>query len=115
MKKAITLITVALVGASGAIAQPPVVVTGDTTPFKVVSYADLNISSKAGQARLVNRIRSAASDLCLENYKEEVKVAAARRDCFDTAYSRGLNQMHMAIAGRGGSALSTATLIVSVR
>lgn len=115
MRKAITLITVALLGGSGAIAQPPVVVTGETAPFKVVSYADLNISSKAGQNRLVNRIRSAASDLCFESSKEEVKIAAARRGCFDTAYTGGLKQMHMAIAGRSSGTFAAATLIVSKR
>ena len=61
MRKAITLITAAAFGASGVAAQPPVVVTA--APFKIVSYADLNISSKAGQTRLVHRIRAAASDL----------------------------------------------------
>jgi UrcA family protein len=113
MRKAIILITAAAFGASGVAAQPPVVVTA--SPFKVVSYADLNIASAAGQTRLVNRIRAAATDLCLENNKEEVKVAAARRDCFDTAYNGGLSQMHMAIAGRPSSALATATLVISTR
>jgi UrcA family protein len=113
MRKAITLITAAMFGAGGVAAQPPVVVTA--APFKVVSYADLNISSSAGQTRLVNRIRAAASDLCLENNREEVKVAAARRACFDTAYNGGLSQMSLAIAGRPNSALATATLVISTR
>ena len=69
MRKAITLITAAAFGASGVAAQPPVVVTA--APFKVVSYADLNISSEAGQTRLTHRIRAAASDLCLEDNREE--------------------------------------------
>ena len=113
MRKAITLITAAAFGASGVAAQPPVVITAE--PFKVVSYADLNISSQAGQTRLTHRIRAAASDLCLEDNREEVKVAAARRTCFDTAYNGGLKQMEMAIAGRPNSALATATLVISTR
>lgn len=115
MRMAITLMTAVLLGSSGAIAQPPVVVTGDTAPFKVVSYADLNISSKAGQTRLIHRIRAAATDLCLKDNKEEVKVAAARRTCFDTAYNGGLKQMDLAIAGRSNNALATATLVISAR
>jgi UrcA family protein len=113
MRKAITLITAAAFGAGGVAAQPPVVVTA--SPFKVVSYADLNISSQAGQTRLVHRIRAAADDLCLEDNREEVKVKAARRTCFDTAYNGGLAQMNMAIAGRPNSALATATLVISTR
>jgi UrcA family protein len=112
MRKAITLITAAAFGASGLAAQPAIVVA---TPFKVVSYADLNISSEAGRSRLLSRIRAAAGDLCLENNREGVKVAAARRTCFDTAYNGGVKQMEMAIAGRHNSALATATLIISAR
>jgi len=113
MRKAITLITAAMFGAGGVAAQPPVVVTA--APFKVVSFADLNLSSSAGQTRLLNRIRAAASNLCLEGNREEVKVAAARRTCFDTAYNGGLAQMNLAIAGRPSNALATATLVISTR
>ena len=114
MRKAITLITAAAFGAGGVAAQPVVVTAA---PSRVVSYADLNISSQAGQTRLLNRIRAAAGDLCLENNREEVKLAAARRTCFNTAYNGGLKQMEMAIAiaGRPNSALATATLVISTR
>ena len=112
MKKAITLITAAAFGASGVAAQPVVVTAA---PSRVVSYADLNISSQAGQTRLLNRIRAAAGDLCLEDNREEVKLAAARRTCFKTAYNGGLRPMEMAIAGRPNSALATATLVISTR
>lgn len=112
MKKAITLIAAAAFGASGVAAQPVVVTAA---PSRVVSYADLNISSQAGQTRLLNRIRAAAGDLCLEDNREEVKLAAARRTCFKTAYNGGLRQMEMAIAGRPNSALATATLVISTR
>jgi len=110
-----TLILMSAVLFSGAgMAQPPVVVTGEAAPTRNVSYDDLNIGSKAGQSRLVNRIRAAASDLCLENNKEDVKFAALRRSCYRTAVSSGIDQMNSAIASRqSGSQLAAATLIIS--
>lgn len=104
-----------LVVTGTALAQPPVVVTRDTAPSAIVSYADLNIWSEAGQEKLVNRIRAAATDICFEPNKVEVKVAVAQRACFNTALGSGLGQMHMAIAARPGSTLATSTLIVSAR
>ena len=113
MKYAMVALGSILLGAGSAVAQPPVVVTVDPGPSRVVSYADLNIWSKAGQDRLVNRIRAAATDLCIENNRAEVKVANARRSCFNTALSGGLKQMDMAIAGRNDSTFAAATLTIS--
>lgn len=116
MTKTIGLTAAMLLGATGALAQPSVVVTGEPAPFRIVSYADLNLASKPGQDRLVHRIRAAASDLCYEGNKEEVKFAAARRHCFDTALSGGLQQMDKAIAARtSGPAFAAATLTVTGR
>ena len=100
--------------AGTAFAQPPVVVTRETAPSAIVSYADLNIWSDAGQKRLVNRIRAAATDICFESNKVDVKVAVAQHACFKTALGSGLKQMHMATAARPGT-LATSTLIVSAR
>ena len=97
-----------------AIAQPPVVVTRDAAPSAVVSYADLNIWSDAGQDKLVHRIRAAATDICYESNKAEVKVAVAQRACFNTALGSGLRQMNRALAAQPGM-LATSTLIVSAR
>lgn len=112
MTKTLILMSAALF--SGAsVARPPVVVTGEPAPSAVVSYGDLNIASKAGQDRLVHRIRAAASDLCFENNREEVEFAAARRGCYRTAVSSGLDQMKQAIAAReSGASLAVATLTI---
>ena len=109
-----TLILMSAVLASGvSVAQPPVVVTGEPAPSRIVSFDDLNIGSSAGQARLVHRIRAAASDLCLESNKEEVKFAAARKSCYRAAVSSGLKQMNSAIAARqSGSTLAAASLTI---
>jgi UrcA family protein len=116
MRKTVVLLGSLLFASGSAWGQPPVVVTGDALPFQVVSYADLNIGSKAGQDRLVNRIRSAAEDLCLSSSKEQVKFEAARHHCYSTALNSGITQMNSAIANRAnGSTLATATLIISAR
>ena len=110
MKRFLISAAVTILGSASA-AQPPLVVTN--APFKVVSYGDLNLSSKAGQDRLTSRIRSAARDICLANNIEEVKVTAARHHCFNTALNDGLSQMNEAIAARAsGKTLAAATLVV---
>ena len=110
MKKVLISAAIAMLGSASA-AQPPLIVTN--APFKVVSYSDLNLSSKSGQDRLTSRIRSAARDICLANNIEEVKVTAARHHCFNTAVRGGLSQMNEAIAARAsGTTLATATLVV---
>jgi len=100
--------------ASGAIAQPPVVVTRDV-PSKIVDYSDLNIWSEAGQDRLVRRIRAAATDLCIESNRTVVKITTARKACFATALNSGMNQMTLAVASRGNSKFAATSLIISAR
>lgn len=116
MRKTVVLMGSLLFASSSAFAQPPVVVTGDSAPFKVVSYADLNIGSKAGQDRLIHRIRSAAEDICLEGSKEQVKFETARRQCYSTALRSGFSQMNSAVAANAsGTTLAAATLTISGR
>ena len=116
MRKTLVLMGSLLFASSSAFAQPPVVVTGESAPFKVVSYADLNIGSQAGQDRLINRIRSAAEDICLEGSREQVKFEVARRHCYSTALKSGFSQMNSAIAAKAsGATLAAATLTISGR
>ena len=114
MKRGLTLICAALLGSSSsAMAQPPVVVTAEALPSRTVSYADLNISSSAGQDRLVRRIRAAARDLCLENNVDQLKIATARRTCFQRAVGDGYDKMNSAMAARAaGKNLAVATLVI---
>lgn len=113
MRKIVLAASSFVLAASSAIAQPPVVVTGEPAPIRVVSYDDLNLDSKAGQTKLVNRIRGAASDLCFESGREDVEFTMARRSCYRTALSGGLDQMNRAIAARAsGATLAAATLTI---
>jgi len=75
-------LAIALVGlalATPAYAQnEPVLIEGGL-PVAVVSYADLNISSPAGRHVLEGRVSRAASDLCLENYRQSLSEFAAQQ------------------------------------
>ena len=116
MGKTVVLLGSLLFASSNVYAQPPVVITGGELPFQVVSYADLNINSPAGQDRLTHRIRAAAEDICLSSSKEEVKFENARHQCYSTAVKNGMTQMNNAIAARAsGATVASATLIVSRR
>ncbi len=116
MRNAFIILGAAALAASSAIAQPPVVVIGEALPTVVVSFADLNIASDAGQARLVQRIRAAAKDLCIENNKQDLDVMIARSGCYKTAMSGGLAQLRRVIAGQdSGASLAAATLTIQGR
>jgi UrcA family protein len=101
-----------LMGAGSAVAEPGLVVTREAVPTAVVSFADLNIWSQAGQSQLTHRIRAAASDICIDNYKVELEIGTLQRRCFNTALNSGMRQMNMAIASQPGT-LATSTLIIS--
>lgn len=107
------LISALLLGSTSAVAQPPLVVTGADAPSAVVNYGDLNISSKSGQDRLANRIRAAASDICLENNREDVKFSSSRRNCYRTALNSGFKQMNSAIA-ENARGVTTAAAVLTI-
>ena len=114
MRSSLIAVACILMGAGSAVAQPGVVVTRETVPTATVSYADLNIWSEAGQNQLARRIRSAASGICIDNYKVELEIGRYQRRCFNTALSSGMRQMQMIIASRPGT-LAASTLIISAR
>ena len=100
--------------ASSAIAGPPVVVVADETPLptEMVSYADLNLGSVAGQNRLVQRIRGAADHVCADAEKTGIEYLVYRA-CFKSAVGNGIQQMEQLLADReSGAPLAAAALII---
>lgn len=98
--------------ASASCAEPPLDVMKNTGPTRVVSFADLNLASKAGQERLGNRIRAAAGELCYEDNIEPLKLTIARRHCYSVAVDDAYNQMRAAIAqARAGRTIAAAMLV----
>lgn len=116
MTKTIALILIAgAFGTGTASAQPPVTVYGSDSPSVRVSYADLDLSSASGIARIHSRVRGAASDLCLEPIKEPVGLSMMRTLCYRSAVDSGFAQVDRIVADKlaGKANLATAIVIVS--
>jgi UrcA family protein len=113
--KSFIVATIALF-ASTSVAEPPLVVMKTAGPTRVVSFADLNLASEAGQERLGSRIRAAASELCYEDNIEELKFTIARHHCYSAAVDDAYNQMSAAIAqARAGRTIAAAMLTVGAK
>lgn len=117
MTKTFALILIAAgLGAGVAGAQPPVTVYGTTAPTARVSYADINLASANGVKMLQNRVRAAASDLCLEPVKEDLNVSTARIICYRTATHSGFTQIDRLVNDRlAGKASLTSAILISAR
>ncbi|MDQ4088006.1 MAG: UrcA family protein [Pseudomonadota bacterium] len=92
-------------------------VTAKPVPTAAVSFADLDLGSPAGVARLKNRIETAASGLCRTNAVEPVDMKVARRSCYRHALGSGFRQMDQILASRSDGPASTAaaaSLTISV-
>ena len=114
MTKTYALMLIAAgLGAGIASAQPPVTVYGSHAPTARITYADINLASASGVKKLQNRVRAAASDLCLEPVKEDLNVSTARMMCYRTATGDGFAQIDRLVADKmaGRASLTTAILI----
>ena len=92
----------------------PVLIEGGL-PTAVVSYADLNITSPAGRHVLENRVTRAASDLCLETYRQTLSEFAAQRHCFSVAMAKARIDIDLAVARANGQLASAGTITVAVK
>lgn len=80
---------------------------------EVVSIADLDLTTRAGQDAMTARVRKVASGLCerLGETGEGPPVSTTVRNCEDDAVARTRSQMNVAIANaRSGPALAAAPL-----
>jgi UrcA family protein len=100
-----TAMALAATGATVAAVTPAfgaeMVVNGNAAPTARVAYADLDLHSKAGLARLDGRIRAAADRLCTGI---GIEALAARLDaltCRDDAIAAAAPQVERAIARSG--------------
>lgn len=113
MKLALLAGAAAVFLASPAVASQPVVVVADETPLpsEMVSFADLNLGSAAGQTRLVQRIRGAADHVCSDANKTGIEFLLYR-GCFNVAVGNGIAQMHQVMAARDSGAPLAATALI---
>jgi UrcA family protein len=79
--------------AAGAANAGPIVVSAASPPTAHVAYADLNLASSAGKARLIGRIRAAAESLCVTRGDGSLEASLADRSCYRAAVASGLQQM----------------------
>jgi UrcA family protein len=113
MTKALILMSATLL-CSGIASAESLVVTGESVPTRRVGFGDLNLGSEAGKARLAQRIRAAARDLCVENIVQPLETALPQRACFQRAMSDGNRQMTSAIAARQ-SGIGIAAAVLTIR
>jgi UrcA family protein len=114
MKSGLMAICAASILGGTAVAQPPIIVTMEPVPTERVSYADLNLASASGQARLEARIRSAAEHVCFLTNDRSLDKYMPERRCFTTAYNGGVSQMNSLVAAQGSNpSLAAAAITVS--
>lgn len=67
---------------AAAITASPVFAKPISPEVRIVSYADLDLSSAAGRIRLEHRIRAAVRDVCGEAANFDLARRRAVRECF---------------------------------
>ncbi len=103
MKSKTFLAAVAAVSATGGLMLPTV---ADAAELKVghelvsvaVSYADLDLSSAQGQARLDRRVRAAVKQLCRTGPNPSLADHMAERECRALARTSADGEVRLAIA-----------------
>lgn len=89
---------------------------GDTESV-VVSYADLNLGTENGMARLDGRLRSAARTVCDVRPEQETLLRErATTRCYNVALARGREVgRQLAAAQKSGTLLAAATALTVSR
>ncbi len=102
----------ALTLAAAASAAPPIVVEGQQQPTATVSYADLDLGTAAGRARLDSRIRRAAKHLCLDEGVRDLADRLEQKSCLNFAVASARPQIEQAVVMAGRSPLPGRKMIV---
>ena len=84
--------TAAMLATSASASIEPIAFIDGVSTTRV-SYADLNLHSPAGRARMAHRIRSAAERLCDDSYFETSLTQRLRNDCYVAAVAGGMTQL----------------------
>jgi UrcA family protein len=84
---------VAVTLASAASANETRIIVINGSPTAHVSYADLNLQSNSGRARMARRIRVAAEMVCDGSAIETSVIEPLRNDCYVAALASGMRQL----------------------
>ena len=85
----------------------PIFISAEAAPSAHVSYADLNLASSQGRARLEGRIKAAAKNLCAVTGDRTVEAYLTARGCYDAALASGLRQMDEAVQQQASASSAT--------
>lgn len=114
------LIAIMIASASlPALAQPPVVITGDERPSALVRYADLNLAMSSDQRKLHNRVNHAVRTVCRESLGPSAIIISQQR-CRQFAWQGALPQMKRAVqrarelAATGQSSVAAASISITL-
>lgn len=109
-----------LTGTATSAYAEPVVVTGERADpqlqSRVIRFGDLNISTEAGEKRLLHRVGYAVKDIC-GFYETALTVTTAERACQEQAWSGARPQIADAVtrARSGQLAALSSTIRVTAR
>ena len=107
--------TLIIVQTSAAVGQP-IVIQGDPLPSATVSYADLDLGTDAGRARLDSRIRRAAKQLCLDEGVRDLADRLDQKSCMNFAVASARPQIEQAVVMAGRSPLpGSKTIVLAAR
>jgi UrcA family protein len=110
---AVTGATLAATSAFAADARPHLVVQGQGPAAARIAYADLNLASPAGIARLNARVRGAAERLCVGAGVETLGTRLDGLACRDKTIAAAAPQVQRAI-GRYAAAVAHAAAVAVV-
>ena len=74
-------VVMGLTGLAAPLSAEPVVVTGETRPSAVVSYADLNLATAGGREELDERVYRAATRLCDADVMRPLQIKRLHDQC----------------------------------
>jgi UrcA family protein len=97
------LIILSAIMAGSAASAQPVTIVGEITRTERVGYADLDLTTDAGVHRLQDRVRFAASKLCIESGVQSLPAKIAGKQCFNAAYADALDQVANVVEARRAS------------
>ena len=112
--KTVLMVSCAAALLSSAANAEPVLVTTEAFPSERVSFADLNLSSLAGQKALKGRIRGAAERVCEPARGRAFESYLITHSCFMSSYMDGLRQMDE-VLGRRASGSGVAAAVLTIR
>lgn len=88
---------VAMAAAASAVAMDETSVRGSAINTNLVSYKRSDLLTEDGRARIEQRIRRAAEDVCGEadhRITGSLSVSAKREACYDRAVNEGMSQLN---------------------